>query len=104
MEPIKKIMEPIKVIGTASEMSNLVGMYAFLIEEDKIKSRIFITGKADNAYFICQVISPLTGEPNIAKLLKLEQLKDWIIIPKQDLANEILADYYKNGWRYVVPF
>ncbi len=97
-------MEPIKVIGTASEMSNLVGMYAFLIEEEKIKARIFITGKADNTYFICQVISPLTGEPNIAKLMTLDQLKNWVIIPKQDLANEILADYYKNGWRYGVPF
>ena len=93
-------MEPIKVIGTAPEMSNLVGMYAYLIEEDKIKARIFITGKADNTYFICQVISPLTGEPNIAKLMTLEQLKNWIIIPKQELANKILADYFKNGWRY----
>ena len=97
-------MEPIKVIGTASEMSNLVGMYAFLIEEDKIKARIFITGKADNTYFICQVISPLTGEPNIAKLMTLEQLKNWIIITKRDLANEVLDDYFKNGWRYGVNF
>jgi hypothetical protein len=97
-------MKPIKVIGTASEMSNLVGMYAFLIEEDEIKATIFITGKADNTYFICQIISPLTGEPNIAKLMTLEQLKNWVIIPKQDLANEIFADYFKNGWRYGVPF
>ena len=97
-------MKPIKLIGTASEMSNLVGMYAFLIEEDKIKARIFIIGKADNTYFICQVISPLTGEPNIAKLMTLEQLKNWIIIPKQDLANKILADYFKNGWCYDVLF
>ena len=97
-------MEPIKVIGTASEMSNLVGMYAFLIEEDKIKARIFITGKADNTYFICQVISPLTGEPNIAKLMTLEQLKNWVIITKRDLANEVLDDYFKNGWRYGVTF
>ena len=97
-------MEPIKVIKTASEMSNLVGMYAFLIEDDKIKARIFIIGKADNTYFICQVISPLTGELNIAKLMTLEQLKNWIIIPKQDLANEILDDYFKNGWRYGVTF
>ena len=24
--------------------------------------------------------------------------------PKNDLANEILADYLKNGWRYGVTF
>jgi len=97
-------MEPIKVIGTASEMSNLVGMYAFLIEEDIIKATIFITGKADNTYFICQVISPATGEPTIARLMTLGQLKDWVIIPKLDLLIEILTDYYKNGWRYGVSF
>ncbi len=94
----------IKIIGTASEMSNLVGMYAFMLEDNKIKARIYITGKADNRYFICQVISPLSGDLNIAKLMTLDQLKDWIIIPNQELANEILADYFKNGWRYGVPF
>lgn len=98
------IMEPIKVIGTASEMSNLVGMFAFLVKENKIEARIFIAGKADNTYFICQVISPLTGEPNVAKLMTLEELKNWAIIPNQDLANEILSDYFKNGWRYEIPF
>ena len=99
-----KLIKPIKVIGTSSEMSNLVGMYAFLIEEGKIKAKIFITGKADNTYFICQVISPLTGEPNIAKLMTLDQLKNWVIIPNLELANEILADYYKNGWGYGLTF
>ena len=91
-------MEQIKVIGTASEMSNLVGMYAFLIEDHKIKAKVFITGKAYNTFFICQAFSAITGEANVAKLLTLEQLKDWVIIPTKDLANEIIKEYAKNGW------
>ena len=59
---------------------------------------------ADNNYFICQVISPLTGQLNIAKLMTIDQLKDWIIIPTKDLVNEISNDYYNNGWRYGVDF
>ena len=86
------------------EMSNLVGMYAFLVEDDKIKARVFISGMADNNYFICQVISPLTGQLNIAKLMTIDQLKDWIIIPTKDLVNEISNDYINNGWRYGVDF
>ena len=101
----KDKFKQIKIIGTSSEMSNLVGMYAFLIQEHKIEAKIHIIGKADNTYFICQVISSLTGKPNIAKLLTLDQLKKWIIVPELILANEILDDYYKEGyWRYSVKF
>jgi hypothetical protein len=87
--------------STASEMSNLVGMYAFLIKEEKIRARVFIRGKANNTYFICQVISAMTGEPNIAKLMTAQELVEWVIIPTQDLANSIYNDYCDSGrWRY----
>jgi hypothetical protein len=100
----KKEISPIKIIASASEMSNLVGMYAFLLEGDKIQARVFIRGKADNTYFICQIISPFDGKGNIAKLLTLEELSKWVIIPNQDLANEIMKDYESNGWRYGIHF
>ena len=98
-----KYME-INKIGTASEMSNLVGMYAFLVIEDKIKAIVFVAGKADNRYFICQAVSPLTGEPNVAKLMTIDQLKDWVILPNAVDAQNVLDDYHKNGWRYSVSF
>jgi hypothetical protein len=98
-------MTDIKIIGTASEMSNLVGMYAVLLDsEDVIIAKIFITGKADNRYFICQVISPFDGTGNVCKLMTLEQLKDWYIIPTKEVFAEILNDYLKNGWRYSITF
>lgn len=97
-------MERTKIIVGNSEMSNLVGMFAFFIKEEKVKARIFIIGKADNSHFICQFISPFTGEPNVAKLLTIDELKDWVIIPSQELADEIFRDYCQNGWRYGVNY
>lgn len=95
MEPKKKI------IATASEMSNLVGMCAFLIKEEKVITRLFIAGKADNKYFICQVISPWDGYPNVAKLMTIDQLVEFVIIPTQELAIDLFKDYCDAGrWRW----
>ena len=95
-------MEEIKVIGTASEMSNLVGMYAVNVVNEKIHHMVKVIGKADNQYFICQFISPLTGEPNVSKLITLDQLKDWYVIHTYELFSQITKDSYKYGWRYGV--
>lgn len=94
----------IKILNTSSEMSNLIGMYAFLFIDGKIKSKILIIGKANNTYYICQFISAISSDLNIAKLFTIEELKNWIIIPNQKIANEVLEDYYKNGFRYDVSF
>jgi len=107
LKPIKLIkmipMKGIKPIATASEMSNLVGMWAFLVKNDQIKVIVFVTGKADNKYFICQVVSPLTGEPNVAKLMTLDELREWVIIPTQSVADYILDNYYKDHkWNFNV--
>ena len=89
------------LVGTASEMSNLVGMWAFKIKERKIASKVFITGKADNKYFIVQAISPWTGCPNVAKLMSLEELREWAIIPTKEIADLVLDDYCKHDeWRF----
>ena len=89
------------MVATASEMSNLVGMWAFLIGDDKkIKFQAFINGKASNEYFIVQAIGAMDGVPNIAKLMTLKELSDWVIIPA-DTIDDVLTDYYKHGsWRF----
>jgi len=90
-----------QIIASASEMSNLVGMYAFMVFNDKITMRVYIKGKASNEYFIVQRISPLTGEPNIATLMTLQQLAEFKIAPNKNIANEILEDYSRHHiWRY----
>ena len=103
MIPEKKV--PIKVIKTASEMSNLVGMYAFLVVKKKIEARIYIAGKADNKYFICQFISPLTGAANTSTLMTLEELKDWHIMLDKKLADDLYEIYNNSGnvWRFGNP-
>lgn len=89
-----------KIDKPVRENTNLVGMYAFLIKDKTLLSRVYVLGKADDTHYICQFISPLTGEYNIANILSVEELKYWQIIPTLELANEVLQDYYKNGWRY----
>jgi len=93
-------MKENKIIATASEMSNLVGMYAFRVEDGVIKRRYFIAGKANNEYFIVQAVNAMTGEPNVAKLWTIKELSELYIIPTREIADEIMEDYRKNGWRY----
>jgi len=95
--------EASKIIASASEMSNLVGMFAFKIDKDyKLTGQFYIAGKASNEYFIVQSISPLDGCPSVAKLVTLEQLKKCIIIPNKKLANRLLEDYFKDQvWKYI---
>ena len=93
-------MKENKIIATASEMSNLIGMYAFRVEEGFVKRRYFIAGKANNEYFIVQAISAMTGEPNVAKLWTIKELLELYIIPTREIADEVMADCIKNGWRY----
>jgi hypothetical protein len=83
----------------------LVGMYAFLIEEGEIKAKAFITGRASEEYYIVQAISPLDGAPNVARLMTCRQLAHWYIIPTRELVDEIVEDTSKHGrFRYSVKF
>lgn len=99
--------ENTKIIATQSEMSNLVGMWAILLEkQDKeLKAIIFINGKADRKHFICQIVSPLTGEPNVSVLMTINQLKRWVIIPNKELIDSIVSDFFNNkNYKYGIPF
>ena len=85
-------------------MSNLVEKYAFLIIEDKIEAIVFVAGMEGDRHFICQLVDPLTLEPNVSKLMTIDQLKDWVILPNAFDAQNALDDYHENGWRYSVSF
>jgi hypothetical protein len=78
-------------------MSNLVGMWAIIWDnEGKLKAKAFIQGKADEKYFIVQAINALTGEPNVAKLMTIEQMIDWTFLPNLEVAQFVFDDYYDN--------
>ncbi len=85
------------------ENYNLIDTWAFWIVDGKIRQKFFIYGKADDDYFICQIISPWTGSPNVGVLLNIDQLKQMTIITSVELAKEVQEDYDKHGvWRYNV--
>ncbi len=88
---------------TQSTMSNLVGMWAAIWKGDELQNKVYIYGKADEKHYIVQVLSALTGFPNIAKLVTVEQMKDqnWDFFPTKEIAEEVLREYYeKNVRRY----
>lgn len=86
---------------TQSTMSNLVGMWAAIWNGDELKNKVFICGKADEKYYIVQVLGALTGQPNIAKLVTVEQMKEenWDFFPTKEIAQEVLGDYMDKGIR-----
>lgn len=80
-------------------MSNLVGMWAFIWSDDeqtKLHRTVFIYGKADEKHYIVQAINALTGEPNVAKLKTIEDMKDWTFVPTVELVKELRADLEKH--------
>lgn len=89
-------------------MSNLVGMWAFIWsdeEQTKLHQTVFIYGKADENHYIVQAINTLTGEPNVAKLKTIEDMKDWTFVPTAELVDEIRADLEKHDHnRYKTDF
>lgn len=88
-----------KTIVTASTMSNLVGMYAAVWIEDSLKYQVYICGKANENLYIVQAINALTGEPNVAKLVSIDQMKDWDFLPTMDIATMYFSDYEKKKER-----
>lgn len=80
-------------------MSNLVGMWAFIMdipESDTIKMTVFIQGKVDDDHFIVQAISALDGSPNIARIVKVEHMYDWVFLPDKATADYVFEDYCRH--------
>ena len=83
-----------------ADLSGLVGMWAVLIVDNEWNQTVFIRSMADDEYYICQSIGALDGQPNVARLLTINDLSEWFIIPSREIYQEILSDYHRNGWRY----
>lgn len=87
-----------KQITPIGKMSNLVGMWALIIDEnEKLKSTVFIYGKAEDEIYIVQAVGALDGVPNIAKLIHVSKMMDWIFLPSREIADDVINDYRKNG-------
>lgn len=84
-----------KTTITQSTMTNLVGMRALIWDnEGSLKAKAFICGKADEKYYIVQAIDTFTGNPNVAKLMTIEQMIEWTFLPTSEITEYVLKDYY----------
>lgn len=84
-------------IVATGKMSNLVNMWAFIWNENKLLSRVFILGKADDQHYIVQAINALTGSPNVCKIVELKDMVNWIFYPNINIAEDCYKDYLKHN-------
>lgn len=89
-------MTTTKHIVATGKMSNLVGMWAFIWQDNKIKNRVFVFGKANDDYYIIQAISALTGEPNVCKLIQLKDMINWTFYHTKEIADEAYEYWCEN--------
>lgn len=94
----KKNLPSTKQITPIGKMSNLVGMWALILDEkEKLKTMVYIQGKADDEIYIVQVVSPLDGSTNIAKLINISKMMEWIFLPSREIADDVINDYRNNN-------
>lgn len=97
-------MTTTKQITPKGKMSNLVGMYAFVWEDEKLKATLFIKGTAGEYLYIVQALSGLDGEGNVCKIIHIDKMMDWYFYPSLDIANMVMEDYGNNQInRYKFP-
>lgn len=83
---------------------NIIGMWAFIWDEDTLVRRLFIYGKADENYYIVQAINALTGEPNVCKIFHIDEMKEWVFYPNRELVDEVFNEYCDRKInRYKLP-
>ena len=82
-------MKTVKNINANGTMSNLVGLWAVIRnEEGKIKNTVFIYGKADDEHFLVQAVSALSGEPNVIRIVHLRDMIEWVFYADSELLGE----------------
>lgn len=78
-------------------MSNLVGCWALVWDQEQLRHTVFVYGKADDSVYLVQFINALTGEPNLLKLYHLKDMMAWDFFDNRELLDEILAKYHDSG-------
>lgn len=91
-------MKTTKNINANGTMSNLVGLWATIRnEEGKIKNSVFVYGKADDDHFLVQAISALSGEPNVIRIVNLREMLEWTFYASSDLLSEEIENEGRHG-------
>jgi hypothetical protein len=76
----------------------LVGMWAYILDEKRLKIRknVFIYGKVTDEIYIVQICNAFTGSPNVARLVNISQMKEWLFIPNQETHEYVMYEYDKD--------
>ena len=91
-------MRTTKNINANGTMSNLVGLWAVIRnEEGKIKNTVFIYGKADDEHFLVQAVSALSGEPNVIRIVHLRDMIEWVFYANSELLGEEHVNEARQG-------
>lgn len=91
-------MKTMKNINANGTMSNLVGLWAVIRnEEGNIKNTVFIYGKADDDHFLVQAVSALSGEPNVIRIVHLRDMIEWVFYADLELLGEEHANEARRG-------
>ena len=91
-------MTTVKNINANGTMSNLVGLWAVILnEEGKIKNTVFIYGKVDDEHFLVQALSALSGEPNVIRIVHLRDMIEWVFYANSELLGEELENESRQG-------
>ena len=91
-------MKTVKNINANGTMSNLVGLWAVIRnEEGKIKNTVFIYGKADDEHFLVQAVSALSGEPNVIRIVHLRDMIEWVFYADSELLGEEQVNEARQG-------
>ena len=99
-------MKTDKVIAPTGKMSNLVGLFALLWSGNDLIKTLFVKGKVDDEHYLIQFVSPVTGEPNVCRIVHIKNMLDWTFYPA-DIVEHCLADYQKDGanrYKAKLPF
>lgn len=93
-----KTMKTTKTINANGTMSNLVGLWARIPDENgETKNVVFIYGKADDEFFLVQAISAISGEPNVIRLVRLKEMLDWVFYSCHELLDEERVAEARHG-------
>jgi hypothetical protein len=91
-------MNTVKHINANGTMSNLVGLWALIRnEQGKIKYRVFIYGKADHEHFLVQAVCALTGMANVIRIVHLLEMLDWDFYSDGELLTAACSYEFDEG-------
>lgn len=72
---------------------DLVGQFFHSIEDDHIKWQGVVLSRPETGWYLLQLMEWLNGEPNLRKLIRIEEMAEWLFYPD----SETMIFEYEHG-------